>query len=458
MKGKKVLILGAGVSGVAAARLAAKEGAKVTLLDTGHPSEASLKQLADDGIGYLLGEDALNWKGDCDEVIYSPGIPLGSPLDELATRTGARKSSELAFGSYFLEGPKKIAVTGTNGKTTTVEMLEHCLKGAGHDAIAAGNIGLPISELARQGLLPEFVVVEVSSFQLEHVDGFAPDAAVILNITPDHLVRHGTMEAYTDLKLSLFHASTTNCVINASLLQIKAVANALQNRPYTVFTTVPGADSDFGILDGWLVRRSENGETSRLVSIQELPFSGEHNMENALAALAVGAAAGVSPEELAPHLRSFHTGKHRLECVLEWNGVSFVDDSKATNVDALIKALDALAPQGRDIALIAGGVDKKCSLDECLPKLKEYVKSVYLIGECRGRLHESWGRVTKAQECGTMRDAVFGAAESLRENGGIVLLSPACASQDMFRDYAQRGEAFAEAAREYAKKHEDWNA
>ena len=451
MKGKKILVLGAGVSGVAAARLAAAKGAEVTLLDTGHPSEASLKLLEDDGVRCIIGEDALKWKGDCDLAIYSPGIPLGSPLDCLAVKTGARLMGELGFGASFLECPI-IAVTGTNGKTTTVEMLEHCLKGAGYDAIAAGNIGLPISELILQGRRPEMVVAEVSSFQLEHPDGFSPTAAVLLNITPDHLVRHGTMEAYTDLKLSLFHASATKCVINASLIQIKAVANALQNRPYTVFTSVPGADSDFGILDGWLVRRSENGETSRLVSIQELPFSGEHNMENALAALAVGAAAGVSPEELAPHLKSFHTGKHRLECVLEWNGISFVDDSKATNVDALIKALDALAPQGREIALIAGGVDKKCSLDECLPKLKEYVKSVYLIGECRSRLHKSWGSVTEARECATMRDAVFGAAESIKDKGGIVLLSPACASQDMFKDYAQRGDVFAEEAREYAKE------
>ena len=454
MTGKRVLVLGAGVSGVAAARLAAKEGAGVTLLDTGHPSEASLKLLADDGISYLLGDEALKWKGDCDLVIYSPGIPLGSPLDELATRTAARLVGELGFGASFLECPI-IAVTGTNGKTTTVEMLEHCLKGAGYDAIAAGNIGLPISELILQGRKPGMVVAEVSSFQLEHPDGFSPIAAVILNITPDHLVRHGTMEAYTDLKLSLFHASTTKCVINASLLQIKAVVNTLQNRSYTVFTSDSETDSDFGILDGWLVRRSENGETTRLVSIQELPFSGVHNMENALAALAVGAAAGVSPEKLASHLKSFHTGDHRLQCVLEWNGISFVDDSKATNVDALMKALDVLGPQGREIALIAGGVDKMCSLDECLPKLKEYVKSVYLIGECRGRLHRSWGDVVEAHECGTMREAVFKAAEALNGKGGILLLSPACASQDMFRDYAQRGNAFTDAAKEYARSHEN---
>ena len=451
MKGKRVVVLGAGVSGVAAARLAAAKGATVTLLDTGHPSEASLKLLDGDGVRCVIGDDALKWAGECDLAIYSPGIPLGSPLDKLATRTGTRLMGELGFGASFLECPI-IAVTGTNGKTTTVEMLEHCLKGAGYDAIAAGNIGLPISELILEGRKPEIVVAEVSSFQMEHPDGFSPTAAVVLNITPDHLVRHGTMEAYTALKMSVFRNPSTKCVINASILQIKAVTKALQNRPYTVFTSVSETDYDFGILDGWLVRRSENGETSRIVSIQELPFSGGHNMENALAALAVGAAAGVSPEKLAPHLKSFHTGAHRLQCVLEWNGISFVDDSKATNVDALIKALEVLGSQGREIALIAGGVDKKCSLEECIPKLKEYVKSVYLIGDCRSRLHGSWGSVIEAQECVTMREAVFGAAESLKGKGGIVLLSPACASQDMFRDYAQRGDAFAEAAREYTSK------
>ena len=453
MKGNSVLVLGAGVSGVAAARLAAAKGAEVTLLDTGHPSEVSLKLLADDGVCCHIGDDALKWRGECDLVIYSPGIPLGSPLDELASRTGARQMGELGFGASFMECPI-IAVTGTNGKTTTVEMLEHCLKGAGYDAVAGGNIGLPLSELVLQGRKPEIVVAEVSSFQMEHPDGFNPDAAVILNITPDHLVRHGTMEAYTDLKLEIFRNPKTKCVLNSNLLQISKVAKTLQNRPYTVFTSDSDDKTDFGMEDGWLVKRGENGETQRLVSTQELPFSGGHNMENALAALAVGDAAGVKPERLAPHLRSFHTGDHRLQRVLEWNGISFIDDSKATNVDALVKALEVLGPQGRGIALIAGGLDKKCSLEECLPKLKEYVKSVYLIGECRSRLALGWGRVVEAHECGTMREAVFQAADALGDGGGIVLLSPACASQDMFRDYAQRGDAFADSAKEYIKSRE----
>ncbi|MBO4345417.1 MAG: NAD(P)-binding protein, partial [Victivallales bacterium] len=163
MKGNSVLVLGAGVSGVAAARLAAAKGAEVTLLDTGHPSEVSLKLLADDGVCCHIGDDALKWRGECDLVIYSPGIPLDSPLDELASRTGARQMGELGFGASFMECPI-IAVTGTNGKTTTVEMLEHCLKGAGYDAIAAGNIGLPISELILRGRKPGMVVAEVSSF------------------------------------------------------------------------------------------------------------------------------------------------------------------------------------------------------------------------------------------------------------------------------------------------------
>lgn len=448
---ENILVLGAGISGVAAARLAKSLGNVVTLLDTGKPSDASLELLRGDGIDVITGQDALSWKGNCDLAIYSPGIPLGSPLDLLAIATGARRVSELAYGASFMECTI-LAVTGTNGKTTTVEMLEHCLKGAGYDAIAAGNIGLPISELVRQGRKPEVIVAEVSSFQLEHPEGFAPDAAVILNITPDHLVRHFTMENYIQTKLDIFGNIKTKCVINSELLQIKQVSDALHNLPYLAFSSESGSNAEFGIDDGWLICKGENGESQRLIATGELPFSGRHNMENALAALAVGAAAGISPQRLAPQLADFHTGAHRLECVLERYGISFVDDSKATNVDALVKALDVLAERRQPIALIAGGIDKKCTLDECLPKLKECVQSVYLIGECRDRLMTSWGSVVDAHVCDTMEEAVFKAADSLLSggnSGGIVLLSPACASQDMFRDYAERGRVFSEAALRY---------
>ena len=451
LKGKDVLVLGAGVSGVAAARLAKEKGAYVTLLDTGIPPKENIGLLEAAGVTMICGSFALQWSGQCDIAVYSPGIPLGSPLDKIAAASGARLMGELGFGASFLECPI-LAVTGTNGKTTTVEMLEHCLRGAGHDVVAAGNIGLPISELVRQGRKPEVVVAEVSSFQLEHPDGFAPTAAVLLNITPDHLVRHGTMEEYTRIKLSIFDKVDTKCVLNGETLQIKQVSEALQSKSYIVFSSDPAGRADFGIRDGWIVQREENGDFARLAEISRLPFRGAHNIENALAALAVGSAGGYNPEELALQLLSFHTGEHRQQCVLEWNGISFIDDSKATNVDALIKALDVFGPQGRPIALIAGGVDKKCSLDECLPKLKEYVKSVYLIGECRSRLLAGWGKVVEAHECDSMREAVFQAAESLGD-GGLVLLAPACASQDMFRDYAHRGNAFAEAAKEYAKSH-----
>jgi UDP-N-acetylmuramoylalanine--D-glutamate ligase len=261
------------------------------------------------------------------------------------------------------------------------------------------------------------------------------------------------MEGYIQAKLNLFQAPSTKCSINLDALQIKQISNAFHNRIIVSFSTASGTSADFRMEDGWLVRAGRKGTLQRLVNISELPFSGRHNLENALAALALAEAAGIDACAIAPYLRDFQIGAHRLQRVAQVGRTLFIDDSKATNVDALIKALQALREDGdtatRKIALIAGGVDKECTLEEAIPHLKSEVEGVFLIGSCAERLQASWGPFVRCTVCSGMEEAVRRAYASL-EDGGIVLLSPACASQDMFRDYAQRGDVFKAASAKLA--------
>lgn len=446
LTGKSVLVLGAGGSGVAAARLALSKGAEVSVLDTGTSAvlEERMKALRQCGAKTYSGKDALAWHSAAELVIFSPGVPIGSPLGQLGYACSQNRTSELAFGASFISCPV-LAITGTNGKTTTVEMLEHCLNAAGHEAIAAGNIGLPLSEVALSGKHPEFIVAETSSFQLEHVGNFSPTVSALLNITPDHLSRHGSMENYIRTKLAVFNNSQKKNVINAETMQIETVSKTFYNTDeFLTFSVRSDLKADYSIVDGFLARTGSVGRL--LVKVSDLPFSGNHNLENALAVLAVCEAAGLDVAQIAKQLCSFHTGAHRLQVVAENKKYTFIDDSKATNVDAVIKALGALIPIGRPIALIAGGIDKGCELGEVIPLLERSVSSVSLIGQCKERLYKSWGKYVTTVKCNDMADAVAHCVNSLPE-GGIVLLSPACASQDMYRDYAHRGDVFAECAK-----------
>ena len=416
LQGLHIVVLGAGVSGLSAARLACLHGADVALYDS-NPDALPKKE---EGIRCISG----SLEGDYDIAVFSPGVPLESELGRAARRLSAKCVGELTFGALFLKQPI-LAVTGTNGKTTTVEMLAHIINAVGIRTIPAGNIGLPLSQVALDARDLDYVVAEVSSFQLELADGFQPFTAALLNITPDHLVRHKTMEAYRELKLRIFQGihNPERCIVNSSL------AGLLQG--CTTFSAVDD-NADFG---------------PRLLKGVEFPFHGAHNLENALAATALAGTIGVSKDVAFNALMSFRTGDHRLQCVARRNGIEYIDDSKATNVDALLKALETLRGRGREIVLIAGGIDKECSLDEAIPVLKESVRKVMLIGRCARRLSETWGRHVDCQCCASMRDAVENASCALQQ-GGIVLLSPACASQDMYKDYAQRGDDFKRCAME----------
>lgn len=439
LKGKFVLILGGGRSGVSAAELAMSKGAEVVLLDTSDSPKCA-DFLKSRKIPSVTGAAALSWCGHADLAVISPGVPQDSPLASLARKCAERIIGELAFGFSFLDIPV-LAVTGTNGKTTTVEMLTHILRICGRDALAAGNIGLPLSEVALSGEKHDVIVTEVSSFQLEFADGFNPMSAALLNITPDHLERHHTPEEYSRLKYSIGSKIVGNgaFILNADLL---AECRQINCRKKTFGDT---GDCDYSSAGDSL----SSAQSGILLKKDELPFSGEHNFANALAAIALAVEYGISPVEAANALKTFHISDHRIQTVLEKNGLVFVDDSKATNVDALCVALRTVSERGLPIVLIAGGLDKQCTLAEAKPLLAKHVSGVFLIGACASRLETEWGNVVPCKMCTSMEDAVFQAANSLNGAPGIVLMSPACASMDMFRDYAQRGDCFKLAAEKY---------
>ena len=444
----RIVVLGLGVSGYAAADLAAHHAAQVTVLDVG--DSPALREraamLCERGVRVHLEWPSDAWDEGADLVIVSPGIPPESLLGHLAAGFDCPAISELEYGFRHCPCPI-LAVTGTNGKTTTVELLVHCLNRAGIRAMAAGNIGKPLCEAARRSSLLDFLVVEVSSFQLERVDRFAPLAAAVLNVSPDHQDRYSSFEEYARTKLRLLANVTrrNRIVLRESLAETEAVQRALpqdDSQPVT-FAAHESLFADYFLADdGVLCRRSAPATVRRLLPRTAIRLDGRHNVENVLAALALAQAAGIAPDELARHVATFAPAAHRLELVGVHRGVRFVNDSKATNPDALVQALatTAAAATGQ-ILLIAGGLDKGLDFGSVAPLLAAHAKAVFLIGRCRERLAKQWFRVVSCKVFASLTAAVDAAADDACP-GDTILLSPGCASQDMFTDYAERGREF----------------
>ena len=456
LSGFRILVLGAGRSGCAAARLASAHGAEVTVLDSA-PQEkfASVKEsLAREGIVLECGCTAEVWNGpEIFRVVVSPGIALDSPLHRLAESTGAPIVGELEFGASYLSCPF-YAVTGTNGKTTTTELLTACLAATGRRVLAAGNIGLPLSQVALEAPELDALVVEVSSFQLEHAAFFRPHVAILLNVTPDHLDRHGSLEKYRECKCRLLEqVPAGGCVIyHADLEPFLRIASGVSRSRLWLGGETPDVTGRFPAKE-WLVgadglhvlEKDEAGEGTLLMPRFHFQLQGNHNLANALAVVAVMSALGIPLEQYRGVLSDFRSGPHRLQMIANLKGVQYVDDSKATDVDAMIQALRTLGPAlGKKLHLIAGGLDKGCVLGEVKTELRMYVKDVFLIGACRQRLAVEWGDQVPCQQCQSLEEAVSLAAEQA-EPGDAVLLSPGCASMDMFRSYEERGERFAAA-------------
>jgi UDP-N-acetylmuramoylalanine--D-glutamate ligase len=444
---KAVLVIGLGKSGCAAAAALANRGVKVIATDI--KDDPAIKQQATEllaqGVQVVLGRHPLELVTAVDLVVVSPGVPDSSPLVVEAKRLHVPIISEPELAYRLYPGPY-LAVTGSNGKTTTTTWVGEALKAGGIPAVVAGNIGRPLTE-AVSGLAPgTWVVAELSSFQLQYCDQFHPRACTILNLSEDHLDRHGSLAAYQAAKAKIFARQTKDdiLVLNADDKYSTELAQAAFSK-VIFFSSRQLLTQGAWVENGYLTIGWEDKRTT-LCRIEEVGIPGSHNLENALATACLARAAGVQPAAIAAALQHFSGVEHRCEKVALINGVLYVNDSKGTNPDATIKALEAFSPP---IILIAGGRDKGTSLHELVAKIKNRCRAVILIGEATSKFKQALaqGGFTAVYQAETLPAAV-GLAHDLATSGETVLLSPACASFDMFLSYEQRGRVFKEAVKE----------
>ena len=427
---EKVAVLGAGLSGSAAALLLASEGARVTVLDSADEKtllKSTLDNLRSYGVGAVCGPAAENDSSKYDWAVLSPGIDPASKLARNFFRREIDIISELELGWRSSMIPV-IAVTGTNGKTTTTELLAQMLNACGQRTIACGNIGKPFSEVAREKQPFDVLTVEVSSFQLEAIRTFRPAISLWLNFAPDHLDRYPSVTEYRSAKLRIFENQTEEDV---------AIVNAVEAlpklRPRTCTFSAYSNRADFRLSDGAIVY-----DNQPVLRLSETRLRGLHNIENLMATLAVGVARGLSFAQMVPTLREFEPRPHRCEFVRELDGVEYVNDSKATNLDATEKAL---AAQTKPVVLIVGGKNKGFTFDPLRPVVKDKVKSAVLIGEMADDIRRSWDGAVNCETATSLADAVERAHASAQP-GDVVLFSPGTSSFDMFKSYADRGDQF----------------
>lgn len=429
------LVVGLARSGRAVARMLADRGEKVRGVDSGHPAEA--EGLRDHGVEVFLDTDGLAQLEGTHTVVKSPGVPREAAVIAAALERGIEVVGELELGWRALPN-RFLAVTGTNGKTTTVELLGHLYRGAGEPVAVAGNVGTALSELAGEVDPAATVVCECSSFQLEDTSHFAPECAVILNLAPDHLDRHADLGAYLDAKLRIFANQG-----NDDLAVYNADDPALRDTDLggcarrVAFCSGADPDCEVALAEGTIFYDGEP-----LIATAELGLVGEHNVANAMAAAAAALSMGLGREAVVAGLRSFKGVAHRLETVAEIGGVQFVNDSKATNVAAATVGLRAFAG---GVHAILGGSEKDEAFAPLLAPVRERCRACYLLGDTAERLAAELAPVAAdgiaLQRCADLEDATRRAAAAAQP-GEVVLLSPACASFDAFENYEARGERF----------------
>lgn len=436
--GKKISILGAGRSGVACANLLHSLGAKVFLSEI--KKNAEIKNLAElnGGIETEFGGHSKRVL-DCDLLIPSPGISTNLSVLCEAKQKKIPLLSELEVACRLIQPKILIGITGTNGKSTTTALVGEIFRLAGKKTVVAGNIGFPLSAAVRKIDSETAVVLEVSSYQLELIEHFHPHLAVILNITPDHLERHRTMGNYLQAKARIYENQTRDdfCIFNADDEHCQKLA---ENCPSQAIFFSRQKELDQGIFFSGKNIAVTLSPYHLITLSPALKIPGPHNLENALAAIAVALSAGIKPKEIVQGLNTFPGLEHRLELVAEIDGVKFVNDSKATNPDSVVVALKSF---GEKILLIMGGRDKGTPYSLLFPLVREKVKTIFTIGEAEEKIVSEFEGITKVIRCHTLDRAVEEAAR-FASSGEIVLLSPACASFDQFEDFEHRGRVFKE--------------
>jgi UDP-N-acetylmuramoylalanine--D-glutamate ligase len=435
LKGKKVMVLGLARTGIAAARFLAENGAEVVVSDRRSVAELAREIAALAGVParIQLGREDAALLDDIDLVIPSPGVPQENPLLREAVRRGIAVLSEIELGYRFIDAPL-IAITGTNGKSTTTSLIGAMLKAAGKNAFVGGNIGAPLIGFA--GKKWDWGVVEISSFQLEWVEAFRPKIALLLNVTEDHLDRYASFRDYAAAKERIFAAQQNDdvAILNRDDPLVWEMKARIRARVIS-FGWSPVDDGVYATTDEIVWRRAGREERFALARAK---IQGVHNVENLMAAIAAAKAAGVSAAAIESAIETFAGLEHRLEFVREKDGVRYYNDSKGTNVGAVVKSLAGFSAP---VILLAGGVDKGGDYAPLAGEIRRTVKKMIVFGAAKDKIRAALGALTETVVVDSFETAVREAAASGRP-GDVVLLSPACSSFDMFRDYTERGKRF----------------
>lgn len=443
-KNKNALVIGAGISGFAAAKVAKKFGANVILSDakTEDKIEGDLNSLRDMGIKLIFGEQKEELLNDIDIVILSPAVPVKIPLVQAAYKKNIPVTTEIELAYNFAKSPIS-AVTGTNGKTTATTLLGELLKAHYEKVGVGGNIGTPLVDEALRIGENGAIAAEISSYQMEATNHFHPKVTAVLNVTPDHLKRHGDMETYQKMKEKLFKEETDEdfVVLNYDDERTRSMATRTKAKVY--YFSRKEKFNNGAFLAGDILTISDNGSLHPLLTTGELGIKGGHNVENALAAAMSAYLMGTGANEMIPVLKKFKGVEHRIEFVREYNGIAYYNDSKATNTDSAIKALETF---DNHIILIAGGDDKGTDLTEFMKLVKEKCDALILVGDAAKRFEKA------AVDVGFDRNCIYKAdydmqkalniAKDIAKEPQIVLLSPACASFDMYKNFEERGKDF----------------
>ena len=440
-KNKKILVVGAGISGISVAKVLQEIGAQVCLSDSKKIEDVNhdLTGLIDSGVSLNFGEQDEAILADLDYMIISPGISINAPLVLAAKAKGIIVLSEVEVAFQLAQAPI-LAVTGTNGKTTTTTLLSSLLTQTGKKVHVGGNLGMALSNEAILAQADDLIIAEISSFQLEGVCDFKPHIAAILNITPDHIDRHGNLENYQAAKEKIFAQQDENDFLVLNYDDTKVAKLAAKSKGKVLFFSTKATLREGIFLENHQIVSLFDGEKNIICHKDDLQIKGEHNIQNAMAACAFGIILGLKAEVLAKVLKEFKSVEHRIEFVDTINGIEYYNDSKATNPESAIKALEAFAG---GVILLAGGHDKMTDLTQFMQEIKKKTVCLILIGEATARFKENAlkHKIDNIYTATSMEDAVAYAHEIAKINQ-VVLLSPACSSYDMFKNYEERGKVF----------------